>query len=214
MKTQLIEAIETGQEERVVELLKARPALAGSCDENGVSLIFIALYRKHERIAHLLAEKVQGLSIHEAVSLGECKQLNLLLEQEPSLANTPSADGFFPLHLAAFFRQPHALEALLDGGANANAITQNSMKLKPLNSAVSGGSLVCVQHLLKGGSDANSTQAGGVNALMSAAGTGAESILDLLLEKGAHKNTRCHKGKKAADYARQHGHETLVQRLL
>lgn len=213
MNPTLVNAVKHGEYDTVERLTEDRPDLAGTCDENGVSLIFVALYNRQEAIAQLLARHVPGISLHEAAALGDLPRLEQRLQADLDLARTPTADGFFAQHLAAFFARVKALDLLLRSGADPNAKTPNEMALYPLHSAVAGGSLECVHLLLDAGARADAPAAAGFTSLMSAAGHGHAKIVDLLLARGAHPHRKCDKGLTAADYARSRDHFAIASRL-
>ncbi len=213
MDPTLVRAVKDGDFDTVDHIVEELPALAGTCDENGVSLIFVALYHRQEAIAQLLAKQVPGISLHEAAALGDLARLEHRLQDDVDLVRSPTGDGFFAQHLAAFFARSAALDLLLRCGADPNAKTRNEMALYPLNSAVAGGNLDCVRLLLDAGARVDAPAGGGFTALMSAAGHGNEKMVDLLLARGAHPGRKCDKGLTAADYARQRDHFAIASRL-
>lgn len=213
MHEKMAEAVKSGNIAAVEELLNVNTRLAGACDENGVSLIFNALYRKYEKIAQLLASHVKGLSLHEAAALGKIAHVEDLLKADEELINTPSADGFRALHLAAFFGRDKVVDRLLRKGADPNQPTTNEMSLYPINSAAAGGSTACVRLLLLSGANPNAVQRGKVTPLMSAAATGNRVMADLLLKHGARLDLHSETGHTAADYARSREQKALADYL-
>ncbi len=213
MNPTMVSAVKHGAYDTVAQLIEDRPELAGTCDENGVSLIFVALYHRQEAIAQLLARHVPGISLHEAAALGDLPRLEQRLQADLDLVRTPTADGFYAQHLAAFFARVNALDLLLRSGADPNAKTLDEMELHPLNSAVAGGSLECVRLLLDACARVDAAAAAGFTPLMGAAGNGHEKIIELLLAHGARPHRKCDKGLTAADYARQRDHFAIASRL-
>ena len=95
---ELLDAVKAGNAERVRELLESDPALASARDD---------------------------VDIFEASALGSLDRISSLLQKDPGLAGAFSADGFTPLHLAAFFGHSSAARVLLDRGADVNARTDD-----------------------------------------------------------------------------------------
>jgi uncharacterized protein len=56
-------------------------------------------------------------------------------------------------------------------------------------------------------------QAGGYTPLHQAAAAGLVEVITILLEAGAKRDMRCDQGKTPADYARERGHEGVLQVL-
>ena len=75
------------------------------------------------------------LDIWEASAVGNLERVNELLDQDASLLNAFSTDGFTALGLAAFFGNKAVLEVLLTRGADVNIAANNPMKVQALHSA-------------------------------------------------------------------------------
>src|SRR5437762_3918981 len=101
--TEMFEAIETGDVERVRRLLVADPTLAAARDEQGVSALMRARYRLDAALTHAILSVHPGLDVFEAASFGEVDRLAEVLEEDPARATTRSGDGVTPLHFAAVF---------------------------------------------------------------------------------------------------------------
>jgi ankyrin repeat protein len=99
--------------------------------------------------------------------------------------DAPSADGFAPLHLAAFFGKPEAATLLLARGAQVDARGRGWMTGTPLHSAVSNRHVDLVEILLAAGADPNARQSGGWTPLHGASHNGDVASVALLLTAGA-----------------------------
>lgn len=204
-----IEAVRKGDAAQVRALLAQDPGLAAARDEKNVSAVLNARYYRQEAIMDLLVEAGAPLDLWEAAVTGRTKRVAELLEGEPSLAQSYSADGFAPLH-ASYFAPPEVIELLLARGANANAKSQNAMALRPLHSAASTGNPRNVELLLKAGADANARQHGGWTPIHAAAQAGNEAVVKLLLSYGADPAAANDSGQTALGLAREKNHTAVV----
>ncbi|MDQ2985032.1 MAG: ankyrin repeat domain-containing protein [Actinomycetota bacterium] len=137
----------------------------------------------------------------EAAALGRAERLRGLLDAEPELAAAWSSDGFTALHLAAFFGTPDAARALIDAGADVNAVARNSMRVQPLHSAAAARRTKTARLLVERGADVNARQEGGFAPIHAAAQNGDADLVDLLVAAGADAEARTDDGKSAADFA-------------
>jgi len=201
MAHEIFEAIRKGETERVRQLLAQNPESAREHDDNGVSALMQARYRRQLAIVDLLRSSAGELDIFEAASLGDIDRLRLLIQQQPDLICTFSADGFTALHFAAFFSQPEAAEELLNNGADPNAIATNGTKLAVLNSAAAGGNTEIVAMLLREGANPDAQQEGGFTALHAGAQQNNAEMVRALLDAGADVSIPTNDGKTAAELA-------------
>src|SRR5262245_30845747 len=125
MSDELFKAIAAGDEGRVQSILRESPELLRVRNEAGVSLVLWALYHGHQDVARLLVDLGAQLDIFDAAALGEPVALQQGLSKSPDAVASYSADGFTPLHLACFMGSPESVKTLLEGGADANALSRN-----------------------------------------------------------------------------------------
>jgi ankyrin repeat protein len=179
-----------------------------------LSELLEALYRGDgDRVAELLAAG-RELDVFEAAAVGRTERLRKLLDDDPDLAAAWAADGFTPLHLAAFFRHPDAARLLVERGAPIDAVARNEeIAVTPLQSAVTAGEEKTAALLLERGADPNFRHGGGFTPLQTAAHHGSERLVGLLLSHGGDRTLTDDAGRTPAAYARDAGHEALAARL-
>lgn len=172
----------------------------------GISPLMFALYNGAMDIVPLL-KAFRAPDVFEAAALNDAPALAQWLVKEPGLITSHSADGWTPLHLAAFFGARETLLVLVGLGAPQDAISENPMRNIPLHAAIAGsGGESLAPLLLALGSDPCMVGGSGVSALHLAASRGFESLSRLLLARGADRAGRTEDGKTAAEIARERGH--------
>lgn len=168
-----------------------------------------------QRVAALLAKDPE-LDVFEAAALGRTERVAELLDAQPDLVAAWAGDGFTPLHLAAFFRNPGTARLLVERGAPVDPVARHEqLRVTPLQSAVAAGQAGTAALLLDHGADPNARQEGRgrFTPLHSAAANGDEAIVDLLLARGADPASAADDGRTAADFASERGHDALAERL-
>jgi ankyrin repeat protein len=208
-----VEAIKSGDIEKLRSLVDAEPSLSTAWDENGVSLVMLACYYRRPEAAEALLIANRPLDIWEAAALGSEEVIRQLSRQQPELVHAWSPDGFQPLHLAAFFGQPTAVQALLNLKADVDAAAHNPMAVRPIHSAVAGRNHEVAQLLIQQGADLNVKQHGGWTPLHAAAMHGDENLVELFLKHGADRNLKSDDDQTAADLAASKGHGGLSRIL-
>lgn len=201
----LIAAVQAGNAAEIRDLLAHDPALASARDAQGLSAIMHALYRRQTEALNLLLESDPPLDIFEAASLGRTQRIDELVQQDASIVNRYSSDGFTPLHLACYFAPEHTATHLLQKGASPAAVSRNPMHLMPLHSAASAQKAQAVKALLEHGAEVNAKQEKGWTPLHAAAQNSDQATAQILLRHGADPNLANDDGVTAIDLAKKSG---------
>ena len=92
--------------------------------------------------------------IIKAAKSGDVGTLKSLLAQDSSLLNARDSDGSTPLHCATWKGHPGVVAALLEAGADVNAVNQNEhWGTTPLHAAAHANQAAIAQMLLDHGAD-------------------------------------------------------------
>ena len=203
------DAIRSGDTAAVQSLIDSDPALLSARQKN-VSPVMWAVYNGKSEIARLLASRT-SVSFHEACALGDTERVRTMLDADPSLLNANAPDGFPPVGLAIFFRQPAVARLLIDRGADVTAAADNPMRVAPVHAAAAACDRDTMRLLLDRGADPNARQQMDYTALHGAASRGDVEMARLLLERGADRNARGSDGKSIAQVAIEHGHAEFAE---
>jgi ankyrin repeat protein len=153
-----------------------------------------ALYRGDPAKADELLAANPELTIFEAAATGRTARIRVLLRDDPSLVNAFGEDGFHPLGLACFFGHVDAARALLEHGADVNALSRNEhIQTAAIHAAAASNEAGAdedaryelVKLVLDHGADPNLRQAGGFRAIDAARQNGDARVEQLLRERGA-----------------------------
>lgn len=196
----LLAAVKSGDAARVERMLARDPELA-SAYENGVSAVRIALYHRQPATLQALLAAQPPLDGLDHAALGWDEDLRRDLAADPALVSRRSSDGFTALHYACFFGGPDAVAALLEAGADPDAVA-GDLSVRPLHSAAAARDADAIRLLLEAGADPDATQAGGFTALHAAAQHDDAASASLLLRHGADPAVRNDEGADAVALAR------------
>ncbi len=210
---EIFEAIKAGDADRVSTLVAEDSSLAAARNEQGISAVMWALYNQRRDLAELVSAAQPSLGVVEATAMGRIEELGALLAEDPARVGEHSPDGFTPLHLAAFFRQPAGVKWLLERGADPNAVAKNPTIVQPLHSAVASGQAESVAALIDAGADVNAAQQGGWTPLQAAAMHNKLDMVRSLLAVGADVAPQADDGKTAIGLAEAGGHDEMVKLL-
>lgn len=214
MHEDLFAAITAGDLDAVRALLTAHPDLVGARRSDGVSAVLAAVYQRRQPIARLLVERGALLDAFEASAVGEIARLEAALAGDPAGLNRLSADGWTPLHLAAFFGQLKAAEILLARGADLHVRSTNPTGNTALHAALAGGHALVAGVLIGAGADVNATSAGGWRPLHIAVANGQLDSVKALIAQGADVDAVNDAGQTPLALATQRGQKTVVEFLL
>lgn len=211
--SEFTDAIRTGETARISAMLEADPSLANARDDTGVPALAIARYNQRTEIVDLLLSRGARLDIWMAAMFGNMDVLKTELERDPASIHAKSADGWTPLHLAAFFNQADAALALIEAGADVNARSTNQMANTALHAAAAGGANDVARLLIERGASANARQHGGWTPLHSAAQSGNAELARLLIGAGADLRARADNQQSPMDLALTRGHQEIAELL-
>jgi ankyrin repeat protein len=200
-QAELFDAIRAGDLERVRALVGEDRGLLNRRNERGNTPVLIAQYhRKREVLGYLLSLDPE-LDVFDACSVGRSDRVAALLDEDPSLLNAYSSDGFFPLGLAAFFGHPETVRLLLARGADVTVVARNPMKVQALHAGAASRNFDVVQQLLDAGAPVNTGQQEGWTPLHAAAQHGDVKMARALLARGADPKQQNEKGTSAIGIA-------------
>src|SRR5213595_3475488 len=204
-----IDAIKAGEFERVKAMVSADPALIDAHNRGGESAILTAVYHRQKEIVNLLVARGAALSIFEACAAGELERAERLVSA--ATINAYSADGWTPLHLAAFFGHTKVAELLLARGADVSARSRNPNGNTPLHAALAGNHKFVAGLLIGGGADVNAPDAAGWRPLHLAAANNNLDAIKALIAQGADAAAGNGEGKTPLSLAQEKNHrETAV----
>jgi ankyrin repeat protein len=213
MAAEFIEAVKKGDREAVERMLATDPTLVSATDVNGISAVLLSHYHGWADVAKALLARRPVLDIFEAATIGDAERARALVAKDPALVNAWSADGFFPLGLAAFFKRPAVAKVLLEHGADAR-MASTPAGFTPLHSAVAddAGADVTelVRMLIDAGADPNARSASGGTPLHTAGFTGNVPVTEMLLAAGADPEATDATGLTPLDRARERGHPEVA----
>jgi uncharacterized protein len=207
------EQVKRGDLDAVRASVAADASLLDAANESGQTAFLLAKYYGQEDTARYLLSLDPKLDVFTSCVAGRTSEVLEEIDRDPYVLRAHSSDGWTPLHLAAFFGHADLANALLDRGADPNALSTNAMRNTPLHAAAAGGKTELVQLLLQNGADSNARQEGGFTALHSAAQAGNRDMVAVLLAHGAAVNVRAANNQSPLDLALGKGHAEVVALL-
>jgi ankyrin repeat protein len=194
-------------------MVSADPTLIDACGRTGESAILTAVYYRQKEIVNLLVARGATLSLFEAAAAGEFERVERLVANDPSTVNTYSADGWTPLHLAAFFGHAKIAELLLSHDANVTARSRNTNGNTPLHSALAGNHKMVTGLLIGEGADVNAADAEGWRPLHMAAHNNNVDAMKTLIAQGADVAAQNGSGSTPLSLAQEKNHREAAALL-
>ncbi|GGD91023.1 ankyrin repeat domain-containing protein [Paenibacillus nasutitermitis] len=157
--------------------------------------------------------------VFQAAQSGDASRLRRLLASCPQLANTENKDGLTPLGFAAHFGHKDAVQALLDHGADINALSHSKVSFIPSNTAlhasIAGERNMDVIHLLLlNKANTNVFDSNGHTCLHSASFHDDNAdLIRLLIGYGADVNARIEGGDTVLSLANQQANRQVAELL-
>ena len=175
-------------------------------DEKGVSALLLTFYLRRPDLRDRLLDAGATVGPLEAAALGDVERLRT------ADLSVRGADGFTPLHLAAFFGGADAVKAVLARGFDPGADSENTFGVRPLHSACAVSDQDAVRALLEAGANPNVHQQGGYTPLHTAAHNGNVALAELLLAHGADRTLTTEAGETPLDMAAGDDVKALLSR--
>lgn len=209
----LFESIRRGANEEVVSAIAADPAAAATRNADGASLLMVAAYFGNSELVAALRRTLPRLDPYEAIIVGDLEGVRAAIGEgwEP---NIRSPDGFTPLALSVFFRQPEIFDLLLPLTHDVNDQAANGQRVAALHAAAAVSDRAAIERLLRNGADPDLAQADGFRPIHVTAQHGDTIATALLILFGADAGTPTSDGRTPADFARAGGHEWLARLLV
>lgn len=151
--------------------------------------------------------------LSDAAQMGDTERLTALLDKNRAFASMPDAQGYTPLHYAAYFGHYEMATYLLSIGADKAAVSMDPLRSQPLHAAASSGNRHVAGLLIDAGADPNAEQTGQWTPLHSAAAGGHAEIVTMLLAHGADPKRTSASGATPKDLAAERGHAACVSAL-
>src|SRR5256885_4270261 len=204
--------IRAGESDGVRGWVRAERPLIDARSGSGDSAILPAVSHRQKEIVNLLVARGASLSIFEACAAGELERVERLLhdsaEGVPGApgVNDYSADGWTPLHLAAFFGHAKIAELLVAHDADVRARSRGTNGNTPLHAALAGNHKFVAALLIGHGADVNAADAQGWRPLHLAAANNNLDALKALIAQGADVAAANNEGKTALSLAQEKNH--------
>lgn len=218
MSQAFLKFVQRGATVEVADAVAADPALIHWRDAQGVSALMWSIYSGQILVRDFLLVELERTGatpdIFEAAATGNVTALGSSLAAQPNLVHEKSTDGWTPLHLAAAFGTPEAVQLLLERRAAVDAVSTNPQTNQPLHAALAlGRNPETIRLLLAAGADPNARQTAGYTALFSAAAANRRDLAEILIAHGANPSLQNDFGQTAATFARERNHAELADWL-
>jgi ankyrin repeat protein len=192
-------------------MVSAEPTLIDARSRTGDSAILTAVYHRQKEIVNLLVARGAALSLFEACAAGEIERVERTLDA--STINAYSADGWTPLHLAAFFGHAKITEMLLAQDADVTARSRNPNGNTPLHAALAGNHKLVAGLLIGRGADVNAADANGWCPLHLAAANNNLDAINALIAQGADVTAPNGEGLTPLSIAQEKNHREAAALL-
>lgn len=194
-----VAAVRAGSVDEVRTMLDADASLLRLPGPDGETVALTALYAGHHQLADELAARAGELSVFEAAAFDDTERLAELIRSDAGLVAAWSADGWQPLHLAAFFGRAEAARMLLDADAPVAEPSRNSLAVQPLHSATASRHAELVWLLIASDAPVDVPQRGGWTPLHAAAANADLESIRALRAVGADPDAVTDDGRTPAD---------------
>jgi ankyrin repeat protein len=170
----IFELIDAGDADGLRALLSREPQAAAQHDAQGLSAVMRAAYRG---LAGVVLAADPPLGPFDRIVVGRSDGL--------PAPGAWTADGFTPLHLAAFANNADAARALLAAGADPNVLaTATFARVTPLGTCAFANAVDVARVLLAHGADPHIGEDGAYTVEAEAVARGSDELIQLIREAG------------------------------
>ncbi|MBB3108715.1 ankyrin repeat protein [Paenibacillus phyllosphaerae] len=158
-------------------------------------------------------------ALFHAIEHNELEHVQAIIVSQPDLVNHENEQGLTPLGYAAHFGHPDVVQALLDAGAEVNAVSHSKLSFIPSNTALHAAiagtrSEAVISMLLQHGASVNLFDSNGHTVLHVAAFHDDNTkLIQQLLERGADVNAAIEGGEKPLAVALRQGNQQVAALL-
>jgi uncharacterized protein len=177
--------------------------------KNDLNLVKVLIVAKADVNALLLSG---DYPLHHVMYTGDFDLIKQLHQAGANL-DQYSQEGNTPLLLSLYIKQPKAMSALLEAGADPNKRNAKSNGNTPLIQACSLGNIEVVKQLIGTGADVNYPSAEGDYPIYFAIRSGNYQLVQLLVREGAHIEVRDETGRSPLQWALFYKNEELISIL-
>jgi ankyrin repeat protein len=174
--------IDANDNARLSAYLVGRPEGAGARNLQNMSAVMYALYRRNHNAVKMLRDRLFSVDLWEAAALGEANTVRMLASEASFDIEAFSPDGLTALQLASFFGRLAVVEALLELGANPNAVSKNPQGIRAIHGATVGRHDEIVVCLKAAGADLDARPANGQTALDIAVKNRDQLLIEVLTQ--------------------------------
>src|SRR5436190_11503301 len=132
---EILKAAHAGDASRVQKLLEQDPRLIAARDPLGNTALILAVNARYVEIAEMLLAAGVSPDFYEAASIGRTELVARFLDDDASLLDSYSPEGFTGLELAAHFGHVETVKFLISRGSDLNAVSKHEMGVTPLHAA-------------------------------------------------------------------------------
>lgn len=184
-------AAKLGSVEGLDACLRDDPTLLNAPNDDGLKPLHLASFSwgQDQSAMEFLLEKGAALDICTAVQLGKQKQIENLIDADPTLVNTRTVVGQTPLTLAAFNGDEAMVRYLVERGAAIDA-KNPWWASTPLLQAGEQGHKPIVEFLIEQGADINARNKQGTSLLHLAVRWADTEFVRSLVSRGADINVK------------------------
>lgn len=217
----ILDAAKKGKTEKVMLMLQQQPELLHVVDQQGWSLLHIAVHAGHDSLTQALAIRFPKLinainnqgctALQLAATKGHDKILGLLASLDPSHTTREGWTGF---HFAAQFGQEKVLQTLFDRCPRLIDATTNRGETALHLAAAHGHERIVEVLLAKSPKLLDAVDRRGDNALHLAVARGRDKIVEVLLAHNCKVTAVTDSGWTALHLAAKLGNTTMVEMLL